>query len=261
MAIAISVSSTVGGSCKTTVACLFAYALSASYRVLAIDLCGQRHLTEAFLNDHADSIGKGTICDVFEKGDVASNIVSITNNLHILPGDLWINSVPASLYIQGYSSTGTIVALRNLLNEAKANYDFVVIDTPGTSADELFKLSLSIADFAIMTYSPNKINLIENWLDKIRHVKDVFSPTLKVGGILRTRFNNIDALHKHNEKEVPKQYPEYCWNSTFPNSPLFANIDFDTIQKTQIVTAFKPIYNELILRLWSRNGQSKSQAR
>lgn len=248
MATAISISSTVGGSCKTTVACLFAYFLSQSYKTLVIDLCSQCHATE-LLSGHVDLTEEGTICDAFDKCDIVSSIRLISNNLHIVPGDIWNSYMPIKLYQQGHSTTEVIACLSDLVNKAKANYDFVVIDTPGTSADELFKLSLSIADLAVMTYSPNKINLIGKWLDKIRHVQEELNPRLKVGGILRTRFNDIETLHKYISGEVYRQHPKHCWNSVFPNSPIFADIDFRTNQKTQIATAFKPVYDELILRL------------
>lgn len=246
MAITISVSSMVSGSCKTTIAYLFAYMLSTSYKVLASDLCGQCHMTEVFLGDQTEA---ETICDAFDKGDIVSTIRPITNKLHIVPGDMWNSHMHIKLYQQGYSTTEVIRFLSDMVNKAKANYDFVVIDTPSTSADELFNLSLSTSDFAVMTYSPNKINLIEKWLDKTRQVQDLFNPQLKVGGILRTRFNDIENLHKYQSQEVVRHYPEYCWNSIFPSSPLFANIDFYDIQKTGRVNAIKPIYDEMILRL------------
>ncbi|MCM2999981.1 ParA family protein [Paenibacillus cellulositrophicus] len=246
MTIAISVSSTIDGSSKTTVACLFAYMLSTSYKVLAIDLCSQRHLTEVFL---ADQTEVETICDAFVKGDILSSIRPIADNFHLIPGDKWIGAMPINLYSEGYSATEVVIALRDLLNQAKTRYDFVVIDTPSISANELFNLSLSVTAYAVMTYSSNKIKLIDEWLDKIQHVQNVFNPTLKVAGILRTRCNNIETLHKYHSHEVVRQYPEYCWNSTFPSSPLFANFDFHDIQKTRILNAFKPIYDELILRL------------
>ncbi|WP_339298078.1 ParA family protein [Paenibacillus sp. FSL R5-0623] len=253
MTIAISISSTIGGSGKTTIACMFAHLLSANYKVLALDLCGQCDLSEVLLHDNTV---RGTICDVLESGDVASYIVPINENLHIIPGDQWICSSPFKFYIQGYKMPEVVIAMKELLNQAKtAYYDFVVIDTPSTSSKEVFSLSLSISDFAVMTYSPNKLQLIKSWLNKIKYVQDEFNPELRVGGILRTRFNDIEASHIFYNQEACRLYPDYCWNSVFPNSPLFANIDSHSIQKSQVATAFKPVLDEMIFRLLkTRNG-------
>ncbi|WP_091013337.1 ParA family protein [Paenibacillus amylolyticus] len=252
MTIAISISSTIGGSGKTTVAYMFAQLLSTNYKVLALDLCGQCNFTEMLLHDNTVN---ETVCDAFETGDVASHIVPITKNLYVLPGDMWVNAIPTHLYIQGFKTTQIVVVLRDLLNCAKNDYDFVVVDCPSICADELFNVSLSVTDFAIMTYSSNKPQLIKSWLNKIKYVQDEFNPELRVGGILRTRFNDIEALHIFYNQEVCRLYPDYCWNSVFPNSPLFANIDSHFIQKSQVATAFKPILDEMILRLLkTRNG-------
>lgn len=219
MTITISISSTIGGSGKTTIACMFAHLLSANYKVLALDLCGQCNFTEVLLQDNTV---RGTICDVLEIGNVTSYIVSIDENLHIIPGDQWICSSPSKFYIQGYKTPEVVFAMKELLNQAKtAYYDFVVIDTPSTSSKEVLNLSLSISDFAVMTYSPNKLQLIKSWLNKIKYVQDEFNPELRVGGILRTRFNDIEASHIFYNREVYRRHPEYCWNSIFHNSPLF----------------------------------------
>ncbi|RIX60041.1 ParA family protein [Paenibacillus nanensis] len=249
MAITISVSSTIDGSCKTTVACMFAQLLSSSYKVLAIDLSGQCNLTETLINNQTYHTVTSTIWDAFITGDVVPYIVPTTENLDILPGDMWIGSIPASLYIQGNKETEIVIALRDLLNQAKTDYDFVVVDSPSTSAPELFDLSLSISDFAIMTYSPNKLSLINQWINRINHVQTTFNPNLRVGGILRTRFNKIEALHEYYYEEVLRDYPKICWKSVFPNSPRFAFLDHETIRKTEIKSTFEPIYAELMLRL------------
>lgn len=248
MAITISVSSTVGGSCKTTVACLFAYFLGESYKTLVIDLCSQCHATE-LLSGHVDLTEEGTICDAFDKGDIVSSIRPITNTLHIVPGNMWIGTMSASLYRKDYSASEVVAFLCDFINQAKATYDFVVIDTPGTSAEELFNLSLFVSDFAIMTFSPTKLNLINQWMNRINHVQNTFNPNLRVGGILRTRFNKIEALHKYSNQEVLKHYPEHCWNNVFPTASLFANLDIYGIEKKRTVSAFKAIYDELLLRL------------
>ncbi|MNW32963.1 Sporulation initiation inhibitor protein Soj [compost metagenome] len=252
MTIAISISSTIGGSGKTTVAYMFAQLLSTNYKVLALDLCGQCNFTEVLLHDN---IVNETFCDAFETGDVISHITPITKNLHVLPGNTWVNGIPTNLYIQGFKTTQIVVVLRDLLNRAKNDYDFVVVDCPSICADELFNVSLSISDFAIMTYSPNKLQLIKSWLNKIKYIQDEFNPELRVGGILRTRFNKNEDSHKYYNQEVCQLYPDYCWNSVFPNSPLFANIDSHFTQKSQVVTAFKPVLDEMILQLLkTRNG-------
>lgn len=249
MAITISVSSTIDGSCKTTVACMFAQLLSSSYKVLAIDLSGQCNLTETLINNQTYHTETSTIWDAFITGDVAPYIVPATENLHVLPGEMWIGSIPASLYIQGNNETEIVISLRNLLNQAKTDYDFVVVDSPSTSAQELFYVSLSISDFAIMTFTPTKLNLIIQWMNRINYVQNTFNPNLKIGGILRTRFNKIKALHKYSNQEVLKHYPEHCWNNVFSTAPLFSNLDIYGTKKKRIVSAFKAIYDELMLRL------------
>ncbi|QZN76214.1 ParA family protein [Paenibacillus sp. DR312] len=252
MTITISISSTISGSGKTTVAYMFAQLLSTNYKVLALDLCGQCNFTEVLLQDNTVN---ETVCDAFETGDVISHIRPITKNLQVLPGDMWVNAIPTNLYIQGFKTTQIFVVLRDLLNRAKNDYDFVVVDCPSICADELFNVSLSISDFAIMTYSPNNLNYIKKWLDRIRYVQDELNPNLKIGGILRTRFNLIEDSHKFYNHEVCRLYPDYCWNSVFPNSPLFANIDSHSIQKSPVATGFKPVLDEMILRLLkTRNG-------
>ncbi|GGJ05306.1 ParA family protein [Paenibacillus hunanensis] len=154
--------------------------------------------------------------------------------------------------MQGKKDNEVVVTLRDLFNQVKKGYDFIVIDSSSTSAPELFNLSLAISDFAIMTYSPNKINLINQWLTRTIDVQKSFNSNLRVGGILRTRFNKMESIHKYSETEVLEYYPNLCWSTAFLNDFPHAILDIAGKKKKETIIAFKAIYDELILRFLKR---------
>lgn len=252
MSIAITISSTIDGSGKTMVSYVLTQLLSSNYKILALDLSGQCDLTETLIREPTYQTETNTIWEAFEAGNISSFIFPVTENLHVLPGNTWIGSIPASLYMQGKKEKEVVITLRDLFNQAKTGYDFIVIDSPSTSALELFNLSLAISDFAIMTYSPSQINRINQWLTRTIDVQKNFNSNLRVGGILRTRFNKMESMHKYIETEVLEYYPNLCWSTAFPNDFPHAILDIAGKKKKETIVAFKAIYDELILRLLKR---------
>jgi chromosome partitioning protein len=116
-----------GGTGKTSLSSSYAYRLAErGYRVLMIDLDSQGHATKCL--GHEGSSFKQTLHDVLVRRKPLSEVTVATGmpGLDLVPSNLTMSTVDLSLM----PLAGREFRLRKALEEAKAKYDFVVMDAP-----------------------------------------------------------------------------------------------------------------------------------
>ena len=124
-----------GGVGKTTVSFNLSGALSRmGYRVLAIDLDGQSHLTTCFGIPYADQENLKTLYNIFygENEDAATvneAIVKLSPTLHLIPSSLDTAAIDLFL-INETDINKRFYRLRELVASLKPNYDFIILDAP-----------------------------------------------------------------------------------------------------------------------------------
>lgn len=199
-----------GGCSKTTSCGITSYLLSKEAKVLAIDMDGQGNLT-SFLTGEYD------ICNVFEEktilegileGDVHPYILKITDNLHLVPSNDYLATLPRRMYEKGLKLDALQKALEPVMNE----YDWIIIDTPPALSEQtVMPLSTysEAGSYAIVMFDGSMFAYyaIPKFLEIVEGAKERFNPTLKTAGIL---FSLIDARAKENEimeEIVDEEYP------------------------------------------------------
>lgn len=124
-----------GGVGKTTVSFNLCGALSrAGYRVLAIDLDGQSHLTTCFGIPFADQENLKTLYNLlYGEGDDAATLddilVELSPTLHLIPSSLDTAAIDLFL-IAEKDPERKLHRLRNLIMPLRAKYDFIILDAP-----------------------------------------------------------------------------------------------------------------------------------
>ncbi len=143
----ISLTNIKGGSCKTTNAIHLALALRNHGKVLAIDLDCQGDLTEFFFPDSdPEFFDKGNAYSLLRGDTTLDTSIYEMHNLKVLPAILEL----AELSYKG-ANLGFIRRLKNALDDS--NFDYVVIDTPGSLASEL-TMSLIASTKVIIPVTP-----------------------------------------------------------------------------------------------------------
>ncbi len=188
-----------GGVAKTTSTLNLAVALvEKGHRVLAIDLDPQGNLT----------MSQGLNPDVIERSmyDVLVHRLPMEQILHKGEVDLAVSSIDlAGAELSLASMIGRERALEKALLPAKAEYDFILIDTP-PSLGLLTINALVASDGVIVPVQCEYLSLrglvqLENTLSMIR---EHLNPDVAIEGILPTMFDGR-TLHSREAVEILRE--------------------------------------------------------
>ena len=188
MSVIITISNQKGGVGKTTTSAALASGLSlAGYRVLGIDLDPQGNLgfclgAEDFSYTILDVV-KGTVSaeEAFCHGEVCD----------FLPSDITLSSGLPKSGSQNQS------ILRDIIRPLQVRYDYIIIDTP-PALNLLTVNAYTASDYLIIPMASDILSLVglSQLKETMESVQSSFNPSLKVLGILLTRFNKRTLLSR-----------------------------------------------------------------
>lgn len=185
----ITVTNQKGGAGKTTTVDAVLSALkSKGYKVLAVDLDPQCNLTFSM---NADS-SKSSILDVMT-GDVKTEeAIQKLNHGDLLAGTARMAAAESIL-----TQTGKEYRLKEALESVKKNYDYIIIDTPPA----LGILTINALTACTSVVIPAQADIysiqgIQRLIETIKPVKQYTNPSIKIDGILLTRYNDRTVLSR-----------------------------------------------------------------
>lgn len=180
----IAIANHKGGVGKTTTTANLGVALSEMGKnILLIDFDPQRNLTSSLMNEEEVEV---SIYDAM-KGKTPLPVIRIKDRLDLSPADLDLAKADIDL--------STRIAreriLKNLLDEVKDNYDYILIDCPPS----LGLLTLNALTASTDLYLPltgealplKGITMLE---EVVREIAKSVNPSLKISGVILTRYNN-----------------------------------------------------------------------
>lgn len=199
----ITIANQKGGVGKTTTAlCLGAQLENKGYKVLYIDLDKQAN-TSKVLN--ADTNLKGSY-ELLANKLKASDVIQITpSNENVISANAKLSTIE-NLLNEAINQVGKEYRLKESLKDVKGNYDYVIIDT-APSLDLLTINALTCTDYLIIVSNADTFSLdgIKNLNSIIEMIKNYTNPSLKIGGVLITRFNpnlNLNKAYKETLEDL-----------------------------------------------------------
>ncbi len=216
----IAIANQKGGVGKTTTAVNLAVALAqADRRILLIDLDPQGNATSGLISspDLRELIARGS--NVYE---ALVGGVPIWGILHeVRPG---LAMVGASLDLVGAeielaAMEGREHRLRALLDDARDQYNYVLLDTPPSLG--LLTLNALVAADSVLIPMQCEYYALEGLtalLGTINRVREALRPTLEIEGLVLTMFDSRNRLSHEVSREVTEHFPEKVFRTVIPRN-------------------------------------------
>ena len=243
----IAIGNQKGGVGKTTsTACIGAALALQGRRVLLIDLDAQQNLTFT-LTQNEDP--ETSIYDTLVK-DQPLPIVSVRENLDLVPASLDL----ARAEIDMATMMAREGILKSYLDEQKEKYDYILMDC-SPSLGIVTTNALVAADKLYIPLTAESLPLkgLTMLDDIVREVKRRVNPTLELGGVFFTRFNNR-KLNKEVISMVEKRYGEKVFqtkireNIAIAEMPLSGQTIFEYDPKSNGAADYRTLTDEIISR-------------
>ncbi|MCL2693591.1 MAG: ParA family protein [Oscillospiraceae bacterium] len=251
MAKIIAVTNQKGGVGKTTVCAGICGCLSAMGKsVLAIDLDPQGNLSFSLGADGMTG-AHYTIYNVF-MGEVGLyDVIRHTENCDVACADITLSGAELKL-----TSVGREHILRDQIDTVKADYDYIIIDTP-PALSVLTINAYAAADWLIIPMIPEILSLqgLSQLKETIFAVKKYYNNNLEVRGILLNKYNPRLILTKEVEELsniVAEQLDTDVFETkilksvTLAEAPAHGKTIIDYAPRSKAATEFKDLTCEIL---------------
>jgi chromosome partitioning protein len=252
MARIIALTNQKGGVGKTTSAINLAASLVAmKRRVLLVDLDPQGNATTGSGLNKSEL--KKTACEVLlEEATIQDAIVpSKSAGYDVLPANSDLTSAQAHLM----NSDTREFKLKFALQDVRANYDYILIDSP-PSLSLLTINALAAADAVLIPAQCEYFALegLSDLLHTIDQLRETINPNLLIEGVLRTMYDPRNRLTQDVTQELTKHFGDKLYRTVIPRNVRLAEAPSHGMPALQIekksagAEAYLALAGELIRR-------------
>lgn len=201
-----------GGVGKTTTTAITSFLLSQDAKVLAVDFDSQGNLTSFLTQKNIYDFTEKTVLQALKEKDPRPYIVEINENLHVLPAEDYLSTLPRYLY-QEYKGRPAFL-LKETLEIVKDNYDYILIDLPPNLGDHTLN-GITASDYAVVVLQsePFCYDSLDRYLDFLSGAQDNTNPDLQLAGILCSMLDSRASLDASILETAKEEYEEIVFDS------------------------------------------------
>lgn len=246
-----------GGSSKTTTSGIVCHLLSnEGYKVLAVDMDSQGNLTDLLSQREIEFFEGRTILEAFKEGNAAKYIYEVSENLHLLPADDFLATLPKFLYreYERKLNKDPNFILKQLLEQVKDQYDVIIIDTPPSLSEPMIN-ALCASDEVVILCESSKwaFTAIERFLETAIHAQMNFNSKLHITGILRNLIDSRRTDSKAFSELIGDNYSDLVFNKIIKRKAQTGRISLngfeDNPELKSAIEEYLPFYEELKQRV------------
>ena len=251
MAKTICVTNQKGGVGKTTTSYALGLGLKKEgFRVLCVDLDPQGNLSFSF---GAETEESDTVYEVIKGRCSAANAIQHTELIDVIPSNIVLSGVDIE-----FTQTGREFLLKDALSEVQSQYDYIIIDTP-PSLNVLTVNAFVATDIIIIPMVADIFSLqgITQLYDAVENIRKYYNPSIKIEGILLTRYNGRTVLSseiKGTAEMIAKELNTVVFNTTIRASVSIQEAQasqndlYDYAPKNSAVMDYLDFIKELLSR-------------
>lgn len=230
MGVTISIGNQKGGVGKTTTTAITGYLLSKKYRVLCVDFDSQGNLSQILSQRDIHDYSKLTVYEACQRRNPIPYIRRLTGNLHLLPADEMLATLP--LWLNQQDIPDQTIILRDTLAKVKHKYDFILIDLPPNLGEHTVN-GLVASDYAIamLQSEPLCYDALERYIATMLHIKEVKQLSLVLAGILPTMIDVRTVIDRTIIDRVRREYEDVVFRTEIPRRNRIKEYSITGIQE------------------------------
>jgi len=195
MAKVIAITNEKGGIGKTTTALALIQGMTkVGYKVLGIDLDGQRNCTLAMGAVPSDKNSFSMLL----KECTAADAIQHTENGDIIPAEKALFKADAKL-----TDAKCIFALRDALKTVNDSYDYIILDTP-PALGIITNNAMLAADYAVIPLKADLFSIqgLADLKEAFDDNREYFNAKVKIAGLLMTCYHDRENVSKEMAESV-----------------------------------------------------------
>ena len=262
MAITITMGIQKGGCGKSTTTGILSYLLKEDgYRVLTIDMDSQGNLTELLSEQPSNEFVESSVLEALQYNDIKPYIVSIDENLDLLPANNFLATLPRWIYtgktylgenIQYHGNPSLI--LDAALDQVRDEYDYIIIDTPPSLSEQTTN-ALCASEYVVVLFESSNwcYSAIPNFMDSVESANRFGKRDTKVIGILRTLNDARRTDARAFNEMVAEDYPDHVFETVITRKAPVGRLSLygfkENSELKQALGPYRSFYKELIERV------------